>query len=178
MVKSYFVVTIIGPDRRGLVAKITEEIVSQKANIEESHMSRLGGEFAVLMLLSLNPDNEKSLFEGLNNLDPNQVKVFIKETDLSRVSVFEGFVPYKISVIGADHEGIVHRVAEYLADLKIQVDEMETHVTKAPVTGTPLFAMEASVQVPPDINLPQLRDRLEILGDSLSVDIQFKLAIE
>ena len=53
MTKEYFVVTIIGPDRRGLVASITEKIVSRNANIEESHMTRLGGEFAVLMLLSI-----------------------------------------------------------------------------------------------------------------------------
>ena len=81
-------------------------------------------------------------------------------------------------MIGADHEGIVHQVAEYLAKLRIQVDEMETHVTKAPVTGTPLFAMDASVQAPPEINLPQLKDKLEVLGDQLGVDIRLQLAID
>jgi glycine cleavage system transcriptional repressor len=177
MRKEYFVVTIIGPDRRGLVAKITEEIVAQNANIEESHMARLGGEFAVIMLLSIVNGNSATLLAGLEKLNSNHVKVFVKETDLSRLKVFVGFVPYQISVIGADHEGIVHHVAEYLAEERIQVDEMETHVTKAPVTGTPLFSMQADVQVPPEISLPQLRDKLEELGDQLGVDIDVKLPV-
>ena len=175
MAKEYFVVTIIGPDRRGLVANITEEIVSQNANIEESHMTRLGGEFAVLMLLSLTNGNRQTLLAGLEKLNGDQVKVFVKETDLARLKVFEGFVPYQILVIGADHEGIVHHVAEYLAELRIQVDDMETHVNKAPVTGTPLFSMQADVQAPPKISLTQLRDQLEELGDQLGVDISVKL---
>jgi len=176
--KEYFVVTIIGPDRRGLVANITEKIVAQNANIEESYMTRLGGEFAVLMLLSISNGERQTLLEGLENLNAGQVQVFVKETDLGRLSVFEGFVPYKISVIGADHEGIVHHVAEYMAELRIQVDEMETHVTQAPVTGTPLFSMQAEVQCPPEISLPQLRDKLEEIGDQLGVDISVKLPIK
>ena len=175
MVKEYLVVTIIGPDRRGLVANITEKIVAHNANIEESRMARLGGEFAVLMLLSISDSKRHSLLEELGKLSVNQVQVFVKETDFSRQKVFEGYVPYVISVIGADHEGIVHHVAEYLAELRIQVDDMETHVTKAPVTGTPLFSMLAEVQSPPEISLSQLRDKLEKLGDHLGVDISVKL---
>jgi len=178
MGKDYFVVTIIGPDRRGLVARITEEIVSKNANIEESHMTRLGGEFAVLMLLSLSNGNRKNLVEGLKKLNSDQVKVFIKETNLQRLKVFEGFVPYEISVIGADHEGIVHHVAEYIAGMHIQVDAMETYVTKAPVTGTPLFSMHAEVQAPPNIKLPMLRNKLEELGHQLGVDIRVKLPLD
>ena len=94
------------------------------------------------------------------------------------MKVFEGFIPYNISVIGADHEGIVHHVAEYLAELRIQVDDMETHVTPAPVTGTRLFSMQAEVQSPPEIRLPQLRDKLEDLGDQLGVDIRVNLSKE
>ena len=68
--------------------------------------------------------------------------------------------------------------AEYMAELRIQVDEMETHVTQAPVTGTPLFSMRAEVQTPHDISLAQLRDKLEELGDQLGVDISVKLPIK
>ena len=175
MAKDYFVVTIIGPDRRGLVAGITTEIASHDANIEESYMSRLGGEFAVLMLLSLSNGKSEMLLGGLEKLQSDQVKVFVKETDLARLRVFEGFVPYEVSVIGADHEGIVHQVARYLAELRIQIDEMETQVTPAPITGTPLFSMMAEVKAPPEISLPQLRDKLEELGDQLGVDISVKL---
>ena len=175
MAKTYYVVTIIGPDRRGLVAKITEKIVAHHANIEESHMARLGGEFAVIMLLSLANGEPQTLLDGLDLLNGEQVKVFVKETSLARLEVFSGFVPYQISVIGADHEGIVHHVAEYLAELRVQVDEMETHVSQAPVTGTPLFSMHAEIQAPPELTLKTLRQKMEDVSDRLGVDIEVKL---
>jgi glycine cleavage system transcriptional repressor len=178
MTKEYFVVTIIGPDQRGLVARITDEIVAHNANIEESHMTRLGGEFTVMMLLSLSSGKSQVLLAGLERLNSEHVNVFVKETDLARLKVFEGFVPYEISVIGADHEGIVHHVAEYLAELRCQIDDMETHVTRAPVTGTPLFSMMAEVKASPEISLPQLRDQLEEIGDQLGVDITVKLSAD
>ena len=178
MAKEYFVVTIVGPDQRGLVARITDEIVALDANIEESHMSRLGGEFAVLMLLSFSNGKSQSLLARLEKFNNDQFKVFVKETDLARLKVFEGFIPCEISVFGADHEGIVHHVAEFLAELRCQIDDMETHVTRAPVTGTPLFSMMAEVKAPPEISLPQLRDKLEELGDQLGVDIGVKLSAD
>lgn len=70
--------------------------------------------------------------------------------------------------------GIVHTVAEYLAEKHIQVEEMETRVTPAPVTGTPLFSMRAEIQVPPDIKLPELRENLFELGDKMGVDIEIR----
>ena len=178
MPKEFLVVTIIGPDKRGLVAQLTEEIVAQRANIEESRMSRLGGEFAVIMLLSIAGEAKAELLIGLDKLNSERVQVFVKETDLSRLKVFEGFVPYEISVIGADHEGIVHNIAEYLAELRVQVEDMETHVTKAPITGTPLFSMYAELQAPPELPLKALRTKMEAIGDSLGVDIEVKLPVD
>ena len=55
---------------------------------------------------------------------------------------------------------------------------METEVTRAPVTGTPLFSMAAEVKAPPEVSLPQLRDQLEELGDQLNVDIEVKLSTD
>ena len=140
-------------------------------------MARLGGEFAVIMLLSLRNGDKSGLLASLEQLDGNEVKIFAKETDLARTKIFEGFVPYEISVIGADHEGIVHEVAEYLATELIQIETMDTDVTPAPVTGTPLFSMQATVQAPPNLTLSQLRQKLSALRDELIVDIEAKLLI-
>ena len=61
MSKVYLVVTAIGHDRRGTVEKITDVVVAHHANIEESKMARLGGEFAVIMLLSLSDKDQIKL---------------------------------------------------------------------------------------------------------------------
>ena len=123
MKKSYLVVTVIGPDKRGIVANVTETVLENNASIEESRMTRLGGEFAIIMLISL-PEAEKDLCcIGLEKFEKEGLTIFSRETSLSRLSKFQGFVPYEISVWGADHAGIVHAVAEYLAEEKIQVED-------------------------------------------------------
>jgi len=177
MAKVYLVVTAVGHDRRGTVEMITDVVVNHSANIEESRMARLGGEFAVLMMLSLTEENVDLLTQNLNDLNDKGLMVISRRTDLSRIDKFQGFVPYEISVIGADHEGIVNSVARYLASEQINVEEMDTRVTNAPNTGTPLFSMTAKVQAPPELSLSQLRSKLADVGDELDVDIEITVPL-
>lgn len=177
MAKEYLVITTVGPDRRGIVEKVTQIMVSHQANIEESRMARLGGEFAVIMLLSLPEEKRVGLLAGLEALQTFDLTVFSRPTSLTRLEKFQGFVPYEISVVGADHEGIVHSVARYLFEEQIQVESMDTHISRAPNTGTPIFSMYALVAVPPSVTLPALRQKLAGLADDLGVDIEVKLPV-
>lgn len=177
MARLYMVVTAIGRDRRGTVEMITDVVVEQFANIEESRMARLGGEFAVIMLLSLPDENLEKLEQNLEGLTDRGLMVITRKTDLARIEKFRGYVPYEISVIGADHEGIVNNVARYLASERINVEEMSTHVTNAPNTGTPLFSMNARVQAPAELTLNRLRQKLDEVGNELDVDIDVKVPL-
>jgi len=177
MSRVHLVVTAVGHDKRGTVEKITDIAVTHHANIEESKMARLGGEFAVIMLLSLLDENVDGIISGFDNLKAQGLTVASRITDFSRLQKFKGYVPYEISVIGADHEGIVNRVASYLASEQINIEEMDTTVTNAPHTGTPLFSMSARVQAPPDISLGQLRKKLAKAGDELDVDIEVRVPV-
>ena len=55
------------------------------------------------------------------------------------------------------------------------VEEMETSVANAPITGTPLFSMRSRVQVPPDLSLRRLRSKLTDVGDAIDVDLEISL---
>ena len=177
MSKAYLVVTAIGHDRRGIVEKITDVVVAHHANIEESKMARLGGEFAVIMLLSLSDKDQDKIITGFDSLQTQGLMITCRVTDFSRLKKFIGYVPYEISVVGADHEGIVNHIARYLASAQINIEEMDTTVTRAPNTGTPLFSMSARVQAPPQLSLGQLRNKLEKLGEELDVDIDVKVPL-
>jgi len=50
--KSHLVLTAVGPDRPGLVNRISSLIHEASANLEDSRMAILGGEFALLVLVS------------------------------------------------------------------------------------------------------------------------------
>jgi glycine cleavage system transcriptional repressor len=177
MAREYLVVTIVGPDRRGIVEKITAVTLEYDANIEESKMARLGGEFAVIMLLSLPGENEDKLLTRLDTLKEHRLTITSRPTNLSRLEQLQGYVPYEISVLGADHEGIVHSVAQYITSERMNIETLDTHVSKAPITGTPLFSMHAVVQAPPELTLAQLRKKLAEIGDELGVDIEVKLPV-
>jgi glycine cleavage system transcriptional repressor len=177
MAKEYLVVTVVGPDRRGIVEKITAVTLDYRANIEESRMARLGGEFAVIMLLSLPGEREEDLLIGLDRLKEYGLTIITRQTNLSRLERFQGYVPYEISVFGADHEGIVYSVARYLTSERMNIETMDTRVTQAPVSGTPLFSMQAIVQAPPELTISQLRQKLAEVGDELGVDIEVKLPV-
>jgi len=174
MAREYLVVTIVGPDRRGIVEKITAVMVEYAVNIEESKMARLGGEFAVIMLLSLPGEIENELLAHLDTLKEQELTIISRPTNLSRLERFRGYVPYEISVLGADHEGIVHSVAQYITSERMNIEKLDTRVTQAPVTGTPLFSMHAVVQAPPELTLAKLRQKLAEVGDELCVDIEVK----
>jgi len=174
MAREYLVITIVGPDRRGIVEKITAVMLEYAANIEESKMARLGGEFAVIMLLSLPGDKEQELLTHLDALNEQELTIISRPTNLSRLERFQGYVPYEISVRGADHEGIVHSVAQYISSERMNIEKLDTQVTQAPVTGTPLFSMHAVVQAPPELTLTQLTEKLAEVGDELCVDIEVK----
>ena len=77
-----------------------------------------------------------------------------------------------ITVLGADHMGIIHQVTRYLAEQGINVETMNTEVVAAPMSGTPLFTMSAVVRVPPQLSVSDLREALDFIGEEVGVDTQ------
>jgi glycine cleavage system regulatory protein len=169
--KTYLVVTITCPDRPGIVERITEVLVAQGANWEESRLARLGGDFAGIVLVSVSPDKADVLTAALTGLADGQMTVLVKPTRPAAEAAAGGDL-YQLRLTGADHEGIVHKVAAYLASRGINVEAMETEVVPAPVTATPLFQMEAQIKAPRGLTLADLQVNLTRIGEELGADIE------
>ncbi len=167
----HLIVTITGPDRIGFVESITKLLLTHDANIEESRMARLGGEFAMLMLVSLEDDVFPAARDAMVRLESEGYQVTTRETTAEGVR-YAGWLPYRIWVNGADHEGIIHHISGYLAEQGINIETLNTGTVHAPMSGTPLFTMEALVLVPPTRSLGALRGELERVGDSVNVDTE------
>lgn len=144
------VLTLTGPDRVGIVEDVTRILLELGGNVGTSRMSRLGGEFAVLMLVSL-PDEAiaraDAAFESLREAG----YVFTLGEAHAASDVREGWEPYRVEVHGADHEGIVHGIAKGLSARGITIESAETRTEPAPTSGTPVFVMTAHVLVPPSL---------------------------
>jgi glycine cleavage system transcriptional repressor len=84
---------------------------------------------------------------------------------------FAGWMPYQVEVNGADHEGIIHTITQILAQHNINIETMDTGMVQAPVSGTPLFTMNATVLVPPEISYQLLQEHMQNASDEQNVDI-------
>jgi glycine cleavage system transcriptional repressor len=169
--RSNIVFTLTGPDRIGIVESVTRMFLDHGGNVESSRMARLGGEFAMLMLVSLPVEEPVSLEKDIEALVARGYKVTTSRTEQKESGAFTGWLPFKIEVEGADHEGIIHEVASYLSERGINIESMETGVEHAPVSGTPLFRMSAIVAVSPELAGRKWEAALQDVGVVLNVDI-------
>jgi glycine cleavage system transcriptional repressor len=174
--RTQLLITSIGEDRPGIVARLTEVMVCHGANLEESRMAILGGEFVAIMLVSIAVDRVESLEKDLQKLHSEGISATARKTEYIDTSRFHGYGTFEIWLRGADHEGIVHRVSSFLHDQAINIQSIDTTVVNAPVTGTPLFQMKALILVPPSVKAGDLRKKLNDIADEESVDIELKAA--
>ena len=170
--KTYLVATITCPDHPGIVERLTELLVAHAANWEESRMARLGGDFAGIVKIGVPPEEAGPLADALRGLAAEQMTVVVKTTQPSVSAAQTGCTLCDLRLTGADHEGIVHTVAAYLAGQGVNVEAMETEVAPAPVSATPLFQMTAQISVPPKLPLAELAANLHRIAGELGVDIE------
>ncbi|MBN1999677.1 transcriptional regulator [candidate division KSB1 bacterium] len=170
--KNYIVLTLTGTDRIGLVDQITDIILKNKGNIEASKMARLGGEFAMLAFISVPENNKDHLSQKLLGLKTEGFLIVVKETGPGQTQKYHGWLPYKLDVHGADHEGIIHQIAHDLAQKGVNIESMDTGMIQAPMSGTPLFFMSAVVLVPPALIFQHLREGLERSSDEVNVNCE------
>jgi len=165
------VLTLTGPDRVGIVESVTKQLLEHGGNVEASRMARLGGDFAMLVLVSLDQGRISDFERGVEALTARGFKVTTSETGPGYAETPAGWQPFQIAVEGADHEGIIHEVARYLSEHGINIESMETGVTAAPHTGTPVFTMSALVAVPPALSGKEWQADVEEIGRQLNVEI-------
>ncbi len=170
--RTSIVFTLTGPDRIGIVENVTKLLLDLGGNVETSRMARLGGEFAMLLLVSLPQEEPAGLAEGVAALTAQGYKVTTSQTRQTYAEMYPGWLPFQIEVRGADHEGIIHQVARHLAEKGINIESMETGVDHAPVSGTPIFTMNAIVAVPPELAGREWETALHEAGGELNVDIR------
>ena len=166
--RTSLVVTLIGNDRPGIVERLSEEVLAAGANWEESRMARLAGKFAGLLRISVAADRAESLAAGLRALDSGGLTVVV-EGGAEPQAAADRVI--RLDLIGNDHPGIIRDISRVLAQHQINIEELETDVTGAPMTGEQLFRARARLRLPAAVDAEWLRDRLQSLAGELMVDV-------
>lgn len=167
------VLTLTGPDRLGIVEEATRVLLELGGNVETSRMARLGGEFAIVMLLALPEDRVGEIESAFSELVSQGYKLTTSRTE--HAVERRGWLPYRIEVSGADHEGIVHEIARGLSERGIQIESADTSTSPGAFGGAPLFSMSALVVVPPDLPDDWLAEVAKAAGEA-NVDVSIQRA--
>ena len=163
------VLSAIGTDRTGVVQDISKVILTCGGNIEESRMTTLGAEFAVLMLVSGNWHTLSRLETALDKLTAdNNLTISIRKTG-ARTSQ-DARMPYAVDVVSLDQQGIVFNLADFFASRDIEIADVATRSYSAAHTGSPMFSVQMAVNVPSGVSISQLRDDFMELSDRLNLD--------
>jgi glycine cleavage system transcriptional repressor len=172
--KNHLILTAVGPDQVGLVEKISEFIARHSSNIEDSKMAVFCGEFALIILISGDGGNLHKIANHYRELEIETGLAIAIKTPTSRKPA-ESFLPYTLTASCMDHPGIVYQLSGILSSLGINIESMETKTYAAPVSGTPIFRLEANISIPTRININSLRERFAAIQKEENIDIELSL---
>lgn len=163
------VLSAVGTDRPGVVKDLSKAILDCGGNIEESRMTSLGAEFAVLMLISGNWHTPTKLEKALEKLaKTHSLSINLKKTGVR--SDHKDCVPYGVDVVCLDQAGIVFHLSEFFAKRNIEISDLLTRSYAAPHTGAPMFSVQMAVSIPASTPIGQLRDDFHDLCEQLNLD--------
>jgi glycine cleavage system transcriptional repressor len=169
--KDHLILTAIGPDRVGLVEKISEFISRHGCNIEDSKMAVFCGEFAVIVLISGEGGNLVKIGRDYREIETETGLAISIKTPSTRTPP-DSFLPYKLTASCMDHPGIVYQISAVLSAMGVNIESMETRTYAAPVSGTPIFQLEANLAVPTRTNVNTLRERFAQIQREENIDVE------
>ncbi len=167
--KNFLVISALGSDRPGIVNELSQTVLEDGCNINDSRMTVLGGEFAILLMVEGNWNTLAKLEKALPNLGERLGLTIISRRTEERAPA-SGLLPYMVEVVAMDHPGIVHHLAGFFSQRNINIEDMITTTYAAAHTGTTMFSVGMSVGIPTDIHISSLREEFMEFCDSLNLD--------
>ncbi|MEX0886089.1 MAG: ACT domain-containing protein [Phycisphaeraceae bacterium] len=164
------VLTIIGPDRHGLVEALSDTIAAHDGNWLESRMANLAGQFAGLLLITVPAAQAAPLREALQAMESQGLRIVVESGDSPAA---EATRILHLELVGHDRPGIVRELARALRARRINVEELDSECYSAPMSGEQLFRARLELSVPTDADLNELHQTLEKLAEQLSLELTY-----
>jgi glycine cleavage system regulatory protein len=161
------ILTVVGPDRPGLVRALSETVAARGGSWLESRMARLAGQFAGIVLV----EAPESLLDDLRALEGQGLRILVQSGTAGAVATAAAEPRLALEVVGNDRPGIVRDIAQILAESGVNIEELTTGVASGSFSGEILFRVTALVRAPSAAVVDTVRAGLETLGNELMVDI-------
>jgi len=166
------VMTIISPDRTGVVESIARVVAEHGGNWLESRMCRLGGEFAGILRIEIPAEKKSALLDALQRLQANGLQITVR-ADQSAPAPAAGRQT-TLEIVGSDRPGIVREITAALARAGVNVEEFTSEVSSAPMSGETLFKAGARLHLPERCDVAALKKDLEKIAADLMVDLTLR----
>jgi len=163
------VVTVVGPDRPGIVSALAEQAQRHGANWAASRMARLAGEFAGMVHFEAPRANADALVAALRGLASTGLRVVIAKSDGGAAAA--GLRSIELELVGDDRVGIVSTLTRLLAERGVSIESIHTEIVRGGVSGTQTFKIGAHLLVPVDVEIDTLRTDLGALANELMLDV-------
>ena len=132
-------------------------------------MAHLAGQFAGILRVSVPDANAPVLINALQGLASHGLQVMVAQSTTDEPAQDSRWLT--LDLVGNDHLGIIRDLAHALAQRRINIDELQTECTSAPMTGGMLFKATARLRVPLQVTVAEVQVALDQLAHDLVVDI-------
>ena len=168
-----FIMTAFSKDRPGIVADITEVLYENGCNLEDSTMTGMLDEFVIILLFAGRGDGlEDRLLGDCRRLEKEKgITAFIRSVEAKEKKKQIDFITKTIKVEGIDQTGIVFKVTRFLANNNINIENLSSQRLTSPESGTAMYYMEMTVQVPVKISVEELEKGLSQVGEVLNLEV-------
>lgn len=176
--RSYIVISSMGPDRPGLAREIAEFFTARGINIERSRGCVLGNEFGMIILTSGKTDDIERLISDLESLrEKTKLDIHVRKTKAPGHRDVLPSIPYKLIATSIDHPGIIHQICKALQTRGVNIDDISTNVDNNPLTGANMFQMVCYFSLPSTVKIIDLKNDFNRISDEYNIDIRFDAVI-
>ena len=173
-----FIMTAFGKDRLGFIADVARVIYENGCSLEDSTMTNLSDEFAMIFLVEGQEDSSArlSLLNRLSNecrrLELERgISAFVRPLSSAGQTEKKGDSHHTLHVEGLDQVGIVYKISRYLADNKVNITHFESKSRPSPQTGATMYTINLEIELPDGVKRESLEEGLSRIGEELNVDI-------
>lgn len=163
------IITILGTDKPGLVSSISEALEAHGGSWSESRMAHLAGKFAGILQVSTTDSSIEALRTALDQLQTDDLKILIETTQKPHKPTSSKTL--NVEILCQDRIGIINDVTEVLTKLNVNIEELDSTVKEASMSGGMLFCAKLSLGLPEGVNADAVEDALEEMSDQLMIDI-------
>lgn len=163
------VLTLIGPDRPGIVDAVSQTVAAHGGNWLDSRMAHLAGKFAGVLCVEVDEEHVDALEAALARLEVSGLRIVVERSSAPETPPHQAM---HIELVGLDRPGLVHEISALLASYRVNVEELTTERTTAAHSGDRMFRADLRVLLPADVEPWTIRDGLERLAADLMVEIR------